>query len=107
MELHTFSSLSADFLAEYDGCMDDADIAIVYFSPEAVKHKKLDMISVEDVIAGFGGGVTVHTDSEILKDYLLHTSMEETNILLMSSGNFGGLDVIALGKQLIELNEGV
>jgi UDP-N-acetylmuramate: L-alanyl-gamma-D-glutamyl-meso-diaminopimelate ligase len=105
MELHTFSSLSADFLTEYDGCMDEADIAIVYYSQEALKHKKLEMISKNDVLAGFGGGVTVHTDSEILKDYLLHTSMEETNILLMTSGNFGGMDIIALGKQLIEFSE--
>jgi UDP-N-acetylmuramate: L-alanyl-gamma-D-glutamyl-meso-diaminopimelate ligase len=104
MELHTFSSLSADFLKEYDGCMDEADIAIVYFSPEAVKHKKLDMITAEEVNKGFGGGVTVETDSAALKEYLLNTSMDETNILLMSSGNFGGLDVIAVGKQLIEFS---
>src|SRR5690606_26817148 len=34
LELHTFSSLNAQFLGEYRGALDAADKAVVYFSPE-------------------------------------------------------------------------
>ena len=48
-ELHTFSSLNETFLAEYDGAMNDADEAIVYYNPHTVEHKKLKPVSSEQV----------------------------------------------------------
>src|SRR5690606_31894107 len=53
MELHTFSSLKKDFLPQYNGAMEEADIALVYFSPEVVAHKKLEIISAETVEKAF------------------------------------------------------
>jgi len=68
MELHTFSSLRKEFLPLYDGAMDAADEALVYFSPEVVKHKKLDPLSIELVQAAFGGKVKVVNDtSEVME----------------------------------------
>jgi UDP-N-acetylmuramate: L-alanyl-gamma-D-glutamyl-meso-diaminopimelate ligase len=55
MELHTFSSLKKEFLPQYEGAMNQADEAIVYFSPEVVKHKKLEPITKGQVQKAFGG----------------------------------------------------
>ena len=53
MELHTFSSLNADFLPQYSHTMDQADEAIVFFNPEVVKQKRLPEITIDDVKQGF------------------------------------------------------
>lgn len=47
LELHTFSSLNENFLNEYKGTMADADVAIVYFNPKTIEHKKLPPITSE------------------------------------------------------------
>ena len=70
MELHTFSSLKKEFLPHYKNAMDQADTAIVYFSPEVVKHKKLDPITKEQVSNGFGGNVMVMTETQEVMDYI-------------------------------------
>ena len=89
MELHTFSSLNEEFLKEYKGSMDKPDTAIVYFSPSAIAHKKLEPINKEQVLTAFGRkDLLVFTDSEKLETYLNNLNWENTNLLMMSSGNF-------------------
>jgi UDP-N-acetylmuramate: L-alanyl-gamma-D-glutamyl-meso-diaminopimelate ligase len=104
MELHTFSSLKKEFLSHYNGAMDQADEAIVYFNHDVVKHKKLDPITEKQVQEAFGGKVTVYTDSNKLKDKLLKTNFENSVLLMMSSGNFDGIDYVELGKQICQSN---
>lgn len=101
MELHTFSSLKADFLPQYAGSMDNADDAIVYFNPEVLQHKNLDPITAEQVKEGFGGNVTVFTDSQQIQDYLKSLKLKGQNLLLMSSGNFSGIDFKDFAETLI------
>lgn len=102
MELHTFSSLKKEFLPHYKDCMEDADEAIVYFSPEVVAHKKLDLITAEQVKDAFGTrNVTVYTDSDEITAYLRSKEWNDSNLLLMSSGNFHGVDLDAFAKELI------
>lgn len=102
MELHTFSSLNKDFLKEYSGAMDTPDKAIVYFSKSAIAHKKLEDISVEQVHAAFDRqDLMVFTDSEDLKDYLKSMEWKDKNLLMMSSGNFDGIDFNALAEELL------
>jgi len=102
MELHTFSSLNKDFLKEYSGAMDTPDKAIVYFSKSAIAHKKLEDISVEQVHAAFDRqDLMVFTDSEDLKDYLKSLEWKDKNLLMMSSGNFDGIDFNALAEKLL------
>lgn len=102
MELHTFSSLNKDFLKEYSGAMDTPDKAIVYFSKSAIAHKKLEDISVEQVHAAFDRqDLMVFTDSEDLKDYLKSLEWKDKNLLMMSSGNFDGIDFNALAEELL------
>lgn len=102
MELHTFSSLKKEFLPHYNGCMAEADEAIVYFSPDVVAHKKLEPITKEMVAAAFAtSNVKVYTDSSLITDYLRSKNWDNSNLLLMSSGNFHGVDLDAFAKELI------
>ncbi len=103
MELHTFSSLKEEFLPEYKDSMALADIAMVYFNPKTVEHKKLKAISSQQVKEAFGGNnLKVYTDSQVLLDDLMHLNFEKTNLLLMSSGNFSGLNLQELADKVIE-----
>lgn len=93
MELHTFSSLNEDFLKQYAHCMDEPDTAIVYFSPAAIKHKKLAPITEEQVHTAFAReDLMVFTDSKKLQAYLQSLNWNNQNLLMMSSGNFDGID---------------
>ena len=100
MELHTFSSLKKEFLPLYDGAMNNADDAIVYFSHEVVKHKKLAPISKELVAACFGGGVLVLNNTEEVMNQLKNSSWKDAVLIMMSSGNFDGIDYDSLGEIL-------
>ena len=93
MELHTFSSLNEEFLKQYTGCMDEPDTAIVYFSPEAIAHKKLEPISKEQVHTAFGReNLLVFTNSIELEEYLKSLNWNNKNLLMMSSGTFDGIE---------------
>lgn len=91
-ELHTFSSLSKDFLPQYESAMDEADIAIVYFSHHALSLKKLPELQNRDIVDAFGkSGLLVYTKPQDLEEFLKDQNLSDTNLLLMSSGNYDGL----------------
>jgi UDP-N-acetylmuramate: L-alanyl-gamma-D-glutamyl-meso-diaminopimelate ligase len=98
LELHTFSSLNIDFLEEYVGSMGAADMAYVYYNPHTIRMKKLEAIEpskVED--AFFHPNLTVFTDEKELEAQLQKDiAAEKANLLLMSSGNWGGIDIMKL-----------
>ena len=99
MELHTFSSLNEKFLKQYKGSMDEPDLAIVYFSPEAIVHKKLAPITTEQVHTAFNRkDLLVFTDSKKLEDYLKSLNWENQNLLMMSSGTFEGMKMDSLSQ---------
>lgn len=100
MELHTFSSLTPAFLKEYKGTMDQADEALVYFNPHTVAHKKLPPLYEKDVQEAFASErIKVFTDPQKLAAYLMNRNYSSTNLLLMSSGTFEGLNLQDLAKQ--------
>ena len=102
MELHTFSSLTAEFLTQYQGTMDMADIAMVYFNPHAVAHKKLPPLTVEQVQQAFGNpNIKVYDSSQALLRSLHAMPWPGSNLLLMSSGNFDGVDFNQLSTELL------
>ncbi len=102
MELHTFSSLNQAFLNEYNGSMELADEAIVYFNPHTIEHKKLEPITENQVKEAFGtNNIRVYTNSEDLFSDLSKVDFENKNLLLMSSGNFDGVDFSAFAKQIL------
>ena len=104
MELHTFSSLNKSFLDQYNGTMQEADLAFVYFNKKTLKHKKLDDLSTEDVKKAFAGeNVTVLNSSKEMVNCLLKMKWEQQNLLLMSSGNFDGIQFAELAEKIITL----
>jgi UDP-N-acetylmuramate: L-alanyl-gamma-D-glutamyl-meso-diaminopimelate ligase len=102
MELHTFSSLSKEFLSHYKGCMDAADTAIVYFSPHAILMKNLPPLSPDQVKEGFANAsLEVFTDSALLEQRLMAEDWHGKNLLMMSSGNFDGIKVEELARKIV------
>jgi UDP-N-acetylmuramate: L-alanyl-gamma-D-glutamyl-meso-diaminopimelate ligase len=101
MELHTFSSLRQDFLPLYEHAMDAADVALVYFSPKVVAHKKLAPITKEMVQAGFKGDVIVVNETSEVLQFINEIDWHDSVLLMMSSGNFDGIDYDQLGSEII------
>jgi len=102
MELHTFSSLNQEFLQLYKGSMSKADIAIVYFDKHVLEHKKLKDLTSEQVMEAFGGNnVKVMNDANEFRSYVNSLEMKNQNLLLMSSGNFSGINFKELADKLI------
>lgn len=102
MELHTFSSLMAEFLPQYKDCMIEADVAMVYFNPKVVEHKRLTPITVEEVAEAFHSpNLRVFTDSAALQEALRAEDYGNTALLMMSSGTFDGIDVKQFARDLL------
>lgn len=106
MELHTFSSLMADFLPQYKGCMAEADVAYVYFNPKVIEHKRLTPITKEEVREAFGTeNVEVFTESEALQKAVSRQYSvfrhQGVALLMMSSGTFDGVDVKQFAAELL------
>ncbi|MBP1664672.1 MAG: Mur ligase middle domain protein [Bacteroidetes bacterium] len=103
MELHTFSSLTEEFLPQYAGCMKEADVAFVYYNPEVIQHKRLKELVPEEVRSAFGGNnITVFTDTNELQKTLRSMNYDNSVLLLMSSGNFSGINLIGFAEELLK-----
>ncbi len=93
LELHTYSSLNAEFLKEYQGALDAADIAVVFYSPDAVKIKQLEEVTYEQIASSFQReDLIIYTNPAEFKDFLFQQNFDNSALLLMSSGNYGGLN---------------
>ncbi|TDI71392.1 MAG: peptidoglycan synthetase [Bacteroidetes bacterium] len=93
LELHTYSSLDPGFLHEYQGALNAADIAVVFYSPQAVELKKLKPISENQIAEAFQrDDLVIYTDPAAFKEFLFSQNIDNTSLLLMSSGDYGGLD---------------
>ena len=93
LELHTYSSLNAEFLSEYKGALDQADKAVVFYSPHAVKIKQLDEVTTAQIEMAFGReDLIIFTNPTEFKGFLFNQNLEQKALVLMSSGNYGGLD---------------
>jgi UDP-N-acetylmuramate: L-alanyl-gamma-D-glutamyl-meso-diaminopimelate ligase len=103
LELHTYSSLNEQFLSEYKGTMDLANRAAVFYSRHALEIKRLPPLPVEKIRAGFGkAGLAVINEKEELLLWLTQQSYKNANLLLMSSGNYDGLDISSFAGQIIQ-----
>ena len=102
LELHTYSSLNADFLNLYQNALDAADEAVVFYSPHAVKIKKLKPVSKEQIAKAFQrDDLIIYTDPKEFKNFLFAQNLNNTALLFMSSGDYGGLDLEEV-KKLID-----
>ncbi|MDY0200530.1 MAG: Mur ligase family protein [Tenuifilaceae bacterium] len=102
LELHTFSSLNKDFLDEYKGTLNDATHPIVYYNPVTLEHKKLPPISRKMVIDSFRNeNLKVFDNASELLQYLVDLEWGNSNLLLMSSGNFANLNIAQLAEIVV------
>jgi UDP-N-acetylmuramate: L-alanyl-gamma-D-glutamyl-meso-diaminopimelate ligase len=103
LELHTYSSLNEQFLSEYKGAMEPADKAVVFYSRHALELKRLPPLPKEKVEAGFDKkGLIVINEKEELLAWLMQQSYENVNLLFMSSGDYDGLDIMALANTVLQ-----
>ncbi|ROH97630.1 UDP-N-acetylmuramate--L-alanine ligase [Chryseobacterium daecheongense] len=94
LELHTYSSLNPVFLEQYDHAMDGLDEAVVFYSEDALKIKRMEPISPELIKEKFkNDNLRVFTNAEELHAYWNTLDKTQGVYLMMSSGNFGGLDL--------------
>jgi UDP-N-acetylmuramate: L-alanyl-gamma-D-glutamyl-meso-diaminopimelate ligase len=99
LELHTYSSLNAEFLKEYKGALDAADVALVFYSPHALEIKKLEEVTEQQIASAFGrDDLIIYTNTEDFKNFLFSQNFDNKTLLLMSSGDYGGLDFDALKR---------
>jgi UDP-N-acetylmuramate: L-alanyl-gamma-D-glutamyl-meso-diaminopimelate ligase len=93
LELHTYSSLNAEFLKEYQNALDAADVAVVFYSPDAVKIKQLEEVTYEQIAQSFQReDLIIYTNPTDFKNFLFSQNFDNSVLLLMSSGNYGGLN---------------
>ncbi len=93
LELHTYSSLNAEFLKEYQGSLNAADVAVVFYSPHAVEIKKLNEVTYDQIAQAFQrDDLIIYTNPDDFKQFLFSYNFDNKALLLMSSGNYGGLN---------------
>ncbi len=98
LELHTYSSLNPEFLVQYESALDTADEAVVYYSAEALEIKKMQPLTESQIKDAFKrNDLKVFTKAIDFHDFIYNESLSQTALLLMSSGNYGGLDFDKLG----------
>lgn len=102
VELHTFSSLDKKFLPQYRDSLRNAQVPVVYFNPEKVKEKKLEPLKEEDIKSAFANpNIKVFDSTQHLESFLLNQNWKNKNLLMMSSGNFGGIDISKLSEKIL------
>ena len=102
LELHTYSSLNKEFLSQYHGKFYEADVVLIYYNPKALALKGMDPLD-EDTIKSLIGvaAAKIFSDKELLSKEILNLKGSRNTLLMMSSGNFDGLDISTLAKQFV------
>ncbi|MRX48417.1 UDP-N-acetylmuramate--L-alanine ligase [Pedobacter puniceum] len=102
IELHTFSSLNRNFLNEYAYTLNQADYAIVFIDDKTLKQKGMQAFTAQEILDAFKSeDIKFFNQPEKIKEYLLTFQLRDVNLLLMSSGNFGGIDLVTLANKLL------
>lgn len=103
LELHTYSSLNEQFMQQYKGAMDNADLAVVFYSKHALELKRLPDLPADKILAGFDKkNLVVINDKQVLLEWLQKQSYSHANLLLMSSGNYDGIDMLTFATQITQ-----
>jgi UDP-N-acetylmuramate: L-alanyl-gamma-D-glutamyl-meso-diaminopimelate ligase len=102
VELHTYSSLNKKFLPQYKDTLRNAQTAVVYFNPEKVHAKSLEPLSPADIHSAFANPqIQVFENAEKMQTFLLSQKWKNKNLLMMSSGNFGGINLTTLSDKIL------
>ncbi|MCS6917855.1 MAG: Mur ligase family protein [Chitinophagales bacterium] len=99
LELHTFSSLDERFIDRYGQSLLAADIPVVLLDRKTVEKKGHALFSLQRLRQAFADErLQVAYDAEALRSLLHAQQWQHHVLLLMSSGNWGGMDVQAIAK---------
>jgi UDP-N-acetylmuramate: L-alanyl-gamma-D-glutamyl-meso-diaminopimelate ligase len=103
LELHTFSSLNEAFMQQYKGAFDKVDKGVVFYSRHALELKRMPDLSADKVLEGFAKeGLVVINERAALELWLKEQNFTNSNILLMSSGNYDGIDIFSFAKEITQ-----
>jgi len=103
LELHTYSSLNMEYIPLYKGTLSEADQAMVYYNPSVVKHKRLPPLSPDEIKKQFGKEeLVVYDDFSQLENDLKNLGENTCVLLLMTSGNFSGIDFNQLAREVVD-----
>jgi UDP-N-acetylmuramate: L-alanyl-gamma-D-glutamyl-meso-diaminopimelate ligase len=101
LELHTYSSLNEAFMKEYEGVMEKADWAAVFYSRHALELKRMPDLSKQSVENGFHKkGLADINERKDLEDWLYSNDYKNAVVVFMSSGNYDGLDTESFAKEI-------
>jgi UDP-N-acetylmuramate: L-alanyl-gamma-D-glutamyl-meso-diaminopimelate ligase len=104
LELHTYSSLNKEFMKEYEGVVNDAEEAVVYYSNHALQIKKMPELLTDSVKEGFKKkNLNVFTANSQLEEWLNNQDYSNSVVLFMSSGTYEGLDLESFSKRITQL----
>ena len=96
MELHTYSSLNKDFIPQYEGAADGADVAFVFYSHHAMQIKRMPPLDPRWVEGEFRHpAIKAVTEIEELREEVKKIPVDDTVYLFMSSGSWDGTDWMA------------
>ena len=96
-ELHTFSSFNQKFIKEYLNSMSSANMKIVYYDNEVLKKRGEFKINEKTIKDSFGSDdLIVISKKSVLEEIMLKTNLDNSVLLMMSSGNFSSIDMISL-----------
>jgi UDP-N-acetylmuramate: L-alanyl-gamma-D-glutamyl-meso-diaminopimelate ligase len=102
LELHTYSSLNGEFMGEYRHVMELADQALVYYSAHALELKQMPPLLKEKIIKGFDkiDLMVINKKDDLIK-WFASQSYENANLLLMSSGDYDGMDITTFANKIL------
>ncbi|WP_422354166.1 UDP-N-acetylmuramate--L-alanine ligase [Roseivirga pacifica] len=103
LELHTFSSLNPEFIDQYAHAFDAPENAVVFINPEIMKKKGFELFTQEEIRNAFQReDLLLLCDAEALEKTLLAQNWKNKNLLFMSSGNYGGLNLKKITATILE-----
>lgn len=93
LELHTYSSLQENFIGQYKDSLSPSHVACVYVDKENLKIKNRSPIDPAWLKKQFGDEtIFVANDAKELSNWLNKQLDDQSVILMMSSGHWGGFD---------------
>ena len=104
LELHTYSSLNPAFIGQYKNVLNGADEAVVFYDPEALKVKNRSLLSEEEIKTAFGSeNLIVYSNPKAFQEFIFEHQWNKSILLMMSSGNYGGIDWDTLKERVLSL----
>ncbi len=102
IELHTYSSLNDAYLAEYKDTMAEAEFPAVFVNQDALKQRNAEAITEETLKKAFNQPNLVYfSQVQLMKQYLVELDPVGKNLLLMSSGNYGGINLVNFADKFL------